>query len=300
MRVRPRLWLGPALLVAALVACAAGPPPARAAWRLVSSRHVSVLFNQGIAYDPATRAFFFSGVSSQTNSGLYRTDRALRRTAARDEAIPRTPERFNHVGDIAFDPAGRRLLVPLECFYPGRGGNTCRRGAIGVVDARTLAFRRIVRLAPAQVAKAMWVEASPDGRWVYTSSGTHLLAYPAAAIGRAAPRALAGRDLGAVLPAAGVSGAASRPLPGAGAHRLFLSLNRGAYFQVVSYVIRPGPGGVPVVAGPATGELSVRRTGAGGEPEGLAYMPGVRGSLRWQLVSVSDLSARLLDYAPAG
>jgi hypothetical protein len=296
--VSRRAPLGRILLALAAGVLALGAPPAQAAWRLESARAMSVLFNQGIAYDGATRSLFFAGVSSQTNSGLYRTDPGLRRTAAREAAIPRTPERYNHIGDISFDPAGRRLLVPLECYYPGAGGNTCRRGAIGVVDPRTLAFRYVVRLAPAQIAKAMWVEASPDGRWVYTSAGTHLLAYPGAAINRAAPPGLLGRDLGAVLPSSGVSGAATWRLPGAGAHRLFASLNRGGYFQVISYVIRPGAGGGPAVAGPPTLELSVRKSGASGEPEGLAVGPN--GRLRWQLVSVTNLTARLLSYAPTG
>ena len=87
------------------------------------------------------------------------------------------------------------MLLPLECFTPGapNGGNTCGTGSIGVADPRTLAFRYYVKLDPAEIAKAMWVESSPDGRLLWTSSGSDLLAYRAADVsagtGRAGRRA---------------------------------------------------------------------------------------------------------------
>ena len=52
----------------------------------------------------------------------------------------------------------------------------------------TLAFRYYVKLDPAQIAKAMWVESSPDGRLLWTSSGSDLLAYRAADVSRRGPR----------------------------------------------------------------------------------------------------------------
>ena len=159
--------------------------PALAATRLVSARRASILYNQGVAYDPRLGSFFFTGVTSLTNSGLFRTDSRLRRTGTRYAAISASPQRFNHIGDLSFDPVRRRLLVPLECYYPYRGGNTCRRGAIGVADPVTLALRYRVLLDSSQIVKASWVESSPDGRWIWTSAGTHLLGYPAAEVSAA-------------------------------------------------------------------------------------------------------------------
>ena len=72
-------------------------------------------------------------------------------------------EGYNHVGDIGYQ--GGRVLLPLECYTPGgpNGGNTCGTGSIGVADPSTLAFQYYVKLDPAEIPKAMWVEASPDG-----------------------------------------------------------------------------------------------------------------------------------------
>ena len=42
----------------------------------------------------------------------------------------------------------------------------------------------------------MWVEVSPDGRWIWTSSGTHLLVYRASDINSEVARATAGRNDG--------------------------------------------------------------------------------------------------------
>jgi hypothetical protein len=289
---------------AALLATALLAAPASAAWRLASARQMPGLYNQGIAVDPAAGSLFFAGVSSARNSALVRTRPTLAPLAARTAAIPPSRQGYNHVGDLSFDPVRRRLLLPLECYYPDRGGNTCRRGALGVASPATLRMVYRVELNPGQIAKAMWAESSPDGRWVWTSSGRRLLAYPAAAINPglaarqrsgAAP-GLTARDLGPVLPTPAVTGAAARPLPGGG-HRLFLSLNRGSHFQVVSYAISVAPDGAPVVSGPARVELSLTRTAAHGEPEGLALTR--RGTLLWGIIAPARLTARLLGYAPA-
>lgn len=285
------------------------PAPADAALRSVERRPITIAFNQGVAQDPRSRTLFFSGATSDETSGLFRTDSRLRPTGARTAALPRTREGFNHIGDLSFDPLRRRLLLALECYRPRAGGNTCRRGAIAAADPRTLAVRHVVRLDPGQVTKAMWVEASPDGRWLWTSSGRRLLAYPAAAVNstvaarqrQGTAGGLRGRDAGVQLPTSGVTGAAALPVrgsPARGAYRLALSLNRGPRSEIVSYEVRHRPDGSPVVLAPfPRSEVSLPR--AAGEPEGLAALDGGR-RLAWQLLSRTDLSARLVSYAWPG
>ena len=89
-------------------------------------------------------------------------------------------EGYNHIGDISWDAReGGRLLLPLECYFPGEpnGGNTCQTGSIGVADPQSLQWRYYVKLDPTEIRKAMWNEVSPDGELVWTSSGDDLLAY---------------------------------------------------------------------------------------------------------------------------
>ena len=302
--------LGSASLTLLAIALSVPAQPAVGARGLASVRPVSIAYNQGVAYDRTTGAWFFSGATSLTNSGLFRTDPRLRPTAGRYAAIPVTAERFNHIGDVSFDAARRRLLVPLECYYPRRGGNTCRRAAIGVADPRTLALRYRVLLDSSQIAKAAWVEISPDARWIWTSTGTHLLAYRAAevsAVTASRQRAgvaggLVGRDLGPVLPGPGVTGAAASG-PAAGRYRLLLSLNRGAFFQVVSCELGTGADGSPALAGPGPRvKISLRRSALNREPEGLAVTPRrgagypLGGPLHWQIRPAASLYMRMLTY----
>ena len=70
------------------------------------------------------------------------------------------------------------MLLPLECFFPFIG-NICRTGSIGVADPETLQWRYYVKLDPAFIDKAMWAEVSPNGKLLWTSSGSghDLLAY---------------------------------------------------------------------------------------------------------------------------
>ena len=115
---------------------------------------------------------------------------------------------FNHVGDPAYDGAeGGRLLLPLECYVPGRpnGGNTCGRGGIGVADPATLAWRYWVALDPADIPKAMWAEVSPDGSLLWTSAGADLLAYATADINPA--NAAPGPDAAPIHPVRAPAGA---------------------------------------------------------------------------------------------
>lgn len=302
---------GKAMALGAMAVAAVWPAPAHAGWRVSTARPIPVLYNQGVARDPVGGSLYFSGATSERNSGLYRTSSALRPFGGREAVIPPNREGYNHVGDLSFDPLRRRLLLPLECYHPNRGGNTCRRGAIGVAHPATLRLLYRVELSPAQIAKAMWAEISPDGRWVWTSSERRLLVYPASAMnpGLAARQragtapGLVGRELPTLLPSSGVTGAATLPLSRPGFYRLLLSLNRGSYFQVISYAIRTGPSGSPVVAGPARPELSLTRSAVYGEPQGLATTRAGTGALGdrllWQIVSPASLTARLLTYRPA-
>ena len=206
-------WRVGVFVVAGMFAWSAGPALAR--WRLVRENTASIAYNQGIAFDAARGNLFLDGVTSTTNSGVYRTDARLGPEAANTSVIPTTREGYNHAGDLSFDPMRRRILLPLECYYPKSGGNAWGIGAIAVVDPATLGFRYYVNLARRQIKKAMWSEVEPDGRWIWTSSGTHLLIYRSSDITAAtARRQRAGRqggiigvDLGAVLPSSGVTGA---------------------------------------------------------------------------------------------
>lgn len=306
--------LGPMLIVGAVAGWL--PSPALAGWKLGSTTTASIAYNQGISFDQALGRFFFVGVSSTSNSALYRTNASLSRTASNAAVIPQTKEGYNHAGDLSFDPknvsitdTGKpRALLPLECYYPSSNpSNTCGSGAFAVIDPATLAFLYYVKLWTLQIQKAMWDEISPDGRWIFTSSGTHLLVYNAADINK--QRAdyqrtgvwggLGGTDLGSVLPTGDISGAAFYQ------GRLFLSLNRGTSFQVVSYGIGTASGGAPMLldATPTT-ELTIAKSSSNSEPEGLAVTGVFNGSyplggvLHWQMLPAIKLYSRILNYIP--
>jgi hypothetical protein len=295
-----------------------GSAQALARWRLVRVRTSSIAYNQGVAFDAARREVFFDGVSSTTNSGVYRTDAELRQEAANPDVIPATSEGYNHAGDLSFDAVERRILLPLECYYPASGGNgnTCGIGAIGVVDPVTLRFRYYVDLARSQIQKAMWDEIDPDGTWIWTSSGTHLLAYRAADVtAKTARRQRAGKvggivglDLGSVLPTSGVTGATFyRPDRGRAAW-LLLSLNLGDTFEVVSIHILTRGNGRPKLLSPRPRTIiTLPRSYLNNEPEGLATTTRKRGRyplgglLRWQVlptITASTLFSRILTYTP--
>ena len=304
------------VVAVAVVALAGwGAAPAVAGWRPSALTPTSIAYNQGISFDPARRDFFFTGVSSLTTSGLYRTNSRLAQTAANVAVLPATREGYNHAGDLSFDPVGRRLLLPLECYYPASGGNTCGTGAIGVADPVSLRFLYYVNLNAAQIQKAMWAEVSPDGRWIWTSSGTHLLVYRTAEVNAAAAArqragklfGITGTDLGSVLPSAGVTGAAFYQDVFTRAPRLLLALNQGTYSEVISYAARSTPDGTPTVTGTPTSEITVPRSASENESEGLAVTgPGVAlnplgGVLDWQMLpelTPTSFFTRILSYLP--
>lgn len=305
-------------LTAITVAVAAWlPAPAFAGWRLTGTRVTSIAYNQGIAFDQAQDSFFLDGVSSTTNSGLYRTSPGLSLQAARFAVLPPTPEGYNHAGDLTVGPgagpgSADRVLLPLECYYPSAGGNTCGTGALGVADPRTLRLRYYVDLDRSQIQKAMWAEVSPDGNWIWTSSGADLLAYrssdvnPATAARQRAGTAggIMGVDLGPVLPSSEVTGAAFSAGPSPGTARLFLSLNLGTTFEVVSYVTGTGAGGTPTLVSPTPQtEITVPQSFSNHEPEGLAVTapgvsPALGGVLHWQMLPALPLWSSILNYTP--
>lgn len=306
--------VGPMLIVGVIAGWLASPSLAQ--WKLNSTTTASVAYNQGITFDQPLGFFFFVGVSSTSNSAVFRTNARLSRKASNTAVIPPTNEGYNHAGDASFDPvnvsitdAGNpRVLLPLECYYPASNpSNTCGSGAFAVVDPTTLAFLYYVKLWTPQIQKAMWDEISPDGEWIFTSSGTHLLVYKAADINKQRAdyqRAgvwggLGGTDLGPVLPTGEVTGATFYT------GRLFLALNRGASFQVVSYGIGTASDGSPtLLSATPTLEITVTKSSTNSEPEGLAVTGVFNGSyplgglLHWQMLPSVKLSSHILNYIP--
>jgi hypothetical protein len=263
-----RPWLLTAL-VALLLAAAAPAAQARdpGRWLLTGASSVPVTYWQGLTTDPAEQRVFFAGVFE----GLWRTTPLLRQTAGVGSAIPpgvKLTEGYNHIGDPTWDRRdGGRVLLPLECFTPG-AGNTCGTGSFGVADPDTLAFRYYVKLDPAEIAKAMWAETSPDGELVWTSSGPDLLAYrssdvaPANAAPASAPIGAAARLAGAVPPT-GVTGAVFRH------RRLLLAGEQDGTHQVWA-------------VNPSTGERRLEiEMDICGESEGLDVIPTLGGQLHW-------------------
>jgi hypothetical protein len=176
MRPRPAIALAVALAAGLLASTtASAQDPGR--WSLAQADRVPLEYYQGLTHSPGG-TLFFVGVFQ----GAYAADFTLREGARNPQVLPPevTALGFNHIGDPTYDRGeGGRLLLPLECYTAGapNGGNTCGRGAIGVADPATLAWRYLVPLDPADIPKAMWAEASPDGSLLWTSAGPDLIAY---------------------------------------------------------------------------------------------------------------------------
>jgi hypothetical protein len=272
------------LLLGALAVLA--PAPARAAdpgrWRLTGVSKVPIEYYQGMASDPGRR-LWFDGIFS----GLYRADAGLHEQARRVAEIPASVtarEGYNHIGDIAWDRReGGRVLLPLECYYPGGPGdaNTCHTGSIGVADPVTLRWRYYVKLSPGEVPKAMWAEVSPDGRLLWTSAGADLLAYRTADVRRGAGPIAAVRRLAGAVPPTGVTGAAFY------GERLLLAGQDDDLFQVWSVDLATG-----------ARQLEIERT-ISGESEGLAMVDALGGALHW-IVTPLDPAGRPPTYPPPG
>jgi hypothetical protein len=268
---RPTARLIRALALTSLLLLVTAPPALAAKrWRYSGHSTIPYEYFQGVSSDPQKHLYF-----DGTFAGLYRTSAHLREQARNPNVIPSavtTTEGYNHIGDLSWDGAeGGRLLLPLECFQP-IGGNTCRRGSIAVADPRTLQWRYYVKLDPAFIDKAMWVEASPDGRLVWTSSGSgkDLLAYRSADItaANAAPAGPALRPvvrLAGKVPPSGITGATFYR------GRLLLAGQGTGSFQVWSVDTRSG-----------RRRLEIERFVVG-ESEGLDVVRTLGGLLHWQV-----------------
>ena len=259
--MRPtRIALAALALGLAFSAPASAKDPGR--WTLTGWSSVPIKYWQGVATAGPGKPLFFSGVTT----GLHRTARTLRETGSTDPVIPPlvlATEGYNHVGDIGYQ--GGRVLLPLECYTPGgpNGGNTCGTGSIGVADPSTLAFQYYVKLDPAEIPKAMWVEA--QGSLLWTSSGSDLLAYRAADVtaANAAPGAApihSVRRLAGAVPPSGVTGAAVY------GGRLFLAGSQGTTYQVWSVNTTTG-----------ARRLELELPNVQGEAEGLVNIPKLLG-----------------------
>jgi hypothetical protein len=127
-----------------------------------------------------------------------------------------------------------------------------------------------VKLDPADIPKAMWVEESPDGKQLWTSAGNDLLAYNTADVtaANAQPNGPllkpVGRLAGAV-PEHGITGATFV------GGRLFLAGQDGDTFKITSVDTSTG-----------AEKLELEQNIAG-ESEGLDFSPYFGGTLHWQV-----------------
>jgi hypothetical protein len=274
---RAGIGVGLACAVAALIptAASAGDP---GRWDLVDRSTIPLVYFQGVTSAP-DGDLFFDGI----NTGLYRSDSQLAEEARVANVIPSevgAAESYNHVGDITYDAAdGGRILLPLECYYPGTpsGANTCRTGSIGVADPESLQWQYYVKLDPESIEKVMWAEVSPDGGKLWTQQGNDLLVYDVSDISAAnaapdGPEIDPTRTLTGAVPPSGITGA---------------TFFRGRLYVAGSTA---APAGSPVDTfqvwsiDPADGSrrLEIERQVAG-ESEGLDVFGSLGGVLHWQI-----------------
>ncbi len=265
--MRARLAVLACVLAAGLAGWPAAAPAADPGrWVETGFDPVPLEYFQGVTSD-RHRDLFFDGFFS----GVYRTDSELTEEARNGSAIPLevfTSVGYNHIGDITWDRhEGGRVLLPLECFLFGK---LCKTGAIGVADPETLQWRYYVELDPAFIDKAMWAEASPNGKLLWTSSGSgkNLLAYDMDEINSAnaapdGPRLRPVRVLENAVPPIGITGAVFDK------HRLLVAGGRGSLFQVWSIDLTDG-----------SRQLEIEKT-VFGESEGLDMVKVLDGELHW-------------------
>ena len=168
----------------ALASSASARDPGR--WLLTGASSIPDDYWQGLASDPSDSQLFFVGPFQ----GLWQTTPQLVQTAGVDKAIPtalRQSVGYNHIGDPTWlDGEHGRVVLPMECYNPAQDpSNTCGKGAFGIADPQTLAFRYYVQLDPKFIPKAMWAETSPNGKLIWTSSGNDLIAYRASQVTQA-------------------------------------------------------------------------------------------------------------------
>jgi hypothetical protein len=259
------------LLAGALAALAAAAPAHAQNWRVARVATLPTAYSQGVAAVPGGLAF--SGTY-----GLFRTGRDLRETARIDPIIPPEvgqAERWNHIGDIDYDRG--RLVLPLECYEPfATPTNTCGTGAFAVADPATLQWRFHVKLDPAQIKKAMWVESVGDLLW--TQDRRDLVAYRSTDLNPANVNVL-------LRPVRRLRGVAPDQLTGAAYldGRLYGAVDRADSAEVWSFDLRRR----------GARRLEVRRRVVG-ESEGLAALRLGGGTLQWTFVP--DVSSRPSTY----
>jgi hypothetical protein len=276
-------------------------------WKETGRNSVPLYYYQGVTSDPM-RNLYFDGIYF----GLYKTDPQLNQLAGHNDEIPQDVhlrEGYDHMGDLTWDPnEGGRILLPLECYYPYPGapnsGNTCGfgtngqpepgTGSFGVADPNTLDWRYYVKLDERDIPKAMWVESSPDGKLVWTSSGKDLLAYSTADIKPAnaaptGPKIRPVRRLAGAVPPSGITGAAFE------GERLLVAGQDGGPFQVWSIDLTTG-----------ARELQIERTVVG-ESEGIDIADVLGGHLHWLIQPYNEqnvptygvTNGTLLNFVPS-
>jgi hypothetical protein len=173
----------------------------------------------------------------------------------------------------------------MECFNPAQDpSNTCGKGAFGIADPQTLAFRYYVQLAPKFIPKAMWAETSPDGKLIWTSSGNDLIAYSASQVTQAnaapsGPQLKPVETLKNAVPPTGVTGAVFR-------HGQLLIAGESNHDYDVWAV------------NTKTGESKLKlEQHLCGESEGLDLFSGLGGRLHW-ILAPSDSSGCNLSFGP--
>jgi hypothetical protein len=253
---------------------------------VTNTRTAAPYYRQGLASDPAVTVFF-----SGSDAGVYRT-RNLVEQARNTSPIPpdvAQAEKYNHIGDIAWDAAEQgRLLLPLESYTPfGPDPNPSKTGSVAVMDPVTLKWRYYVKLDPAEIAKTQWLATDAPRGLVWTLAGSDLLAYKLADI-TAANAAPAGPVISSVrrIPGVAPNGAGGAAVLGG---RIYFSTRAPGVDQIVS--VEPGTGATQVEA-----EIP-----GNNEPEGMDAGPYLGGLLHWQMVQGGGLSATtLVSLVPQG
>jgi hypothetical protein len=278
-------------LTLALATLALAPAAAQAAdpglWIKTSQLTKPAWYRQGLASNPLTGDVFFSG----SFAGLYRT-RNEAEVARNTGPIPKDVadrEKYNHIGDIAFDPAeGGRVLLPLESYAPLQSDtNPAKTASIGVADAKTLAWKYYVKLDPAEIDKAQWVATDEAHGLVWTLGDVSLLAYNLADINpvNAAPNAApihSVRRLDGLTP----DGAGGAVVIG---NRIYLSQLVNGVDRVIS---------IDLTTGASEVEIEIPGTL---EEEGLDVGPYLDGYLHWELIPGAGLSnTQVLNFVPKG
>jgi len=254
-------------------------------WVLTGASSIPMDYWQGLTNNPDASNIFFIGPAQ----GLWQTTPQLAQTAGVDKEIPtdlRHDVGYNHIGDPTWLAGeGGRIVLPMECFNPSANpSNTCGKGAFGIANPQTLAFRYYVQLDPKFIPKAMWAETSPDGKLIWTSSGNDLIAYRASQVSRA-NAALAGPQLDPVkrlrgaVPPTGVTGAIFRN------QHLFLAGQSNHTYEVWSVNTQTGDRKLQI------------ETHICGESEGLGLFSTLGGRLHW-LIAPSDDSGCQLTFGP--